>query len=48
MESQGAAGKVNVSAATYRLVKDDFQFTARGAVEIKNMEPMSMFFVEAS
>ncbi|MCB0635223.1 MAG: adenylate/guanylate cyclase domain-containing protein, partial [Lewinella sp.] len=46
MESQGSPGKVNVSAATYELVQEDFRFTARGMVEIKNMAPMKMYFVE--
>lgn len=45
MESAGAPGKVNVSAATYELVRDDFTFTPRGSVEIKNMAPMQMYFV---
>lgn len=46
MEKKGAAGKVNVSAATYELVQDDFQFVARGEVAVKNMAPMKMYFVE--
>ncbi len=46
MEKKGAAGKVNVSAATYELVQDHFQFEARGEVEVKNMAPMQMYFVE--
>lgn len=46
MEKKGAAGKVNVSAATYELIQDDFQCEARGEVEVKNMEPMQMYFVE--
>lgn len=46
MESQGAAGKVNISATTYEMVKNDFHFTARGEVEVKNMAPMKMYFVE--
>ncbi|MEL7424013.1 MAG: adenylate/guanylate cyclase domain-containing protein [Bacteroidota bacterium] len=48
MESQSAAGKVNVSAATYKLVQNDFTFTARGAVDLKNMAPMDMYFVEGA
>lgn len=48
MESQGTPGKVNVSAATHDLVQDDFKFTARGEVEIKNMAPMKMYFVEGA
>lgn len=48
MESQGAAGKVNVSGATYELIKEDFHFIARGEVEVKNMDPMKMYFVEGA
>ena len=46
MESAGAPGQVNVSEATYQLVKDDFQFEPRGSVAIKNMPEMRMYFVE--
>ncbi|MBL8000690.1 MAG: tetratricopeptide repeat protein [Flavobacteriales bacterium] len=47
MENCGLEGEVNVSAATYDLIKDNDQlsFTARGRVEVKGMGGMEMFFV---
>ncbi|MBK7946943.1 MAG: hypothetical protein IPJ85_17285 [Flavobacteriales bacterium] len=48
MESSGEAGRVNISAATYALVKDEagLAFSARGPVEAKGKGPMEMWFVE--
>jgi class 3 adenylate cyclase len=48
MENCGQEGEVNVSAATYDLIKDNEQlsFTARGRVEVKGMGGMEMFFVQ--
>lgn len=46
MESSGEAGKVNISSATYKLVKDIFQCTYRGKIEVKNKGKVAMYFVE--
>ncbi|MCC6412744.1 MAG: AAA family ATPase [Saprospiraceae bacterium] len=46
MESSGAAGKVNISEATYELVKDHFQCSHRGKIEAKNAGLVDMYFVE--
>jgi adenylate cyclase len=46
MESAGEAGKVNISGITYQLVKDKFNCTPRGHIEVKNMGKMDMYFVE--
>jgi class 3 adenylate cyclase len=46
MESSGEAGKVNISGATYELVKDNFQCTYRGKIEAKNKGEVEMYFVE--
>ncbi|MCB0769841.1 MAG: adenylate/guanylate cyclase domain-containing protein [Flavobacteriales bacterium] len=48
MESSGEPGKVNISEATYALVKDTagLTFTPRGKVEAKGKGEMEMFFVE--
>jgi adenylate cyclase len=46
MESSGEAGKVNISGATYQLVKDKFQCTYRGKIEAKNKGEVEMYFVE--
>lgn len=46
MESSGEAGKVNISEATYQLVKDEFRCIYRGAVPAKNKGMQKMYFVE--
>ena len=47
MESSGAPGEVNISEATYALVKDlpGLRFTPRGRVEAKGKGFLEMFFV---
>jgi class 3 adenylate cyclase len=45
MESSGIAGEVNVSGATYELIKDDFQCVYRGKVDTKNKGKSDMYFV---
>ncbi|MEB2787020.1 adenylate/guanylate cyclase domain-containing protein [Algoriphagus persicinus] len=46
MESSSEAGKINVSGATYELVKDHFSCTHRGKVLAKNKGEVDMYFVE--
>jgi len=48
MESSGEVGKVNISGATYELVKEKFQCTYRGKIPAKNKGEIDMYFVEAS
>jgi len=47
MESAGEVGKVNISQATYDLLKDDpdFTFESRGKIEVKGKGEMEMLFV---
>ncbi len=45
MESSGAAGMVNISGATYELVKDLFECEYRGKVQAKGKGEMDMYFV---
>ncbi|MGB0369001.1 MAG: adenylate/guanylate cyclase domain-containing protein [Flavobacteriales bacterium] len=47
MESSGEVGKVNISEATYELLKDDaqFSFESRGKIEAKGKGEMEMYFV---
>ena len=47
MESSGGVGKVNVSQATYELLKDDAQFSFESCekVEAKGKGEMEMYFV---
>lgn len=46
MEHSGEAGRVNVSAATYTRVKDYFNCSSRGKVEVKHNKVIEMYFVE--
>lgn len=47
MESAGVSGKVNISAATYELVKDKFNCTYRGEIAAKNKGELDMYFVDS-
>ena len=48
MESSGEVGKVNISEATYKLLKDDpdFTFKSRGKIEAKGKGEIEMYFVD--
>jgi class 3 adenylate cyclase len=46
MESNGEPGRVNISAATYELVKDRFECSYRGKIYAKNIGEIDMYFVE--
>lgn len=45
MESAAVAGQVNISRATYDLVKEDFKCEPRGEVSVKNRGTVEMFTV---
>ena len=45
MEQNGEAGKVNISEATYELVKDKFKTEYRGEIEAKNKGKLKMYFI---
>jgi adenylate cyclase len=45
MESSGEPGEVNISGATYELVKDYFECEHRGQIEAKNKGRIDMYFV---
>lgn len=45
MESNSTAGKVNISKATYELIKDRFDCVYRGEIDAKNRGKLKMFFV---
>ena len=45
MESSGEVGKVNISGATFDLVKNKFNCTYRGKIEAKNKGEIDMYFV---
>ncbi|MEM9822769.1 MAG: adenylate/guanylate cyclase domain-containing protein [Bacteroidota bacterium] len=46
MESGGAVGKVNISRATYELIKKDFDCQARGKFSVKNKGELEMYFAK--
>lgn len=48
MESSGEIGKVNISGATYELVKDKFKCIHRGKIQAKNKGEIDMYFVESA
>lgn len=45
MELHGEPGKINISANTYALVKDVFECSSRGKVQIKSKGEVDMYFV---
>ena len=46
MESSSQVGAINISAATYAHIKDDFECSYRGAISIKHGGEVEMYFVE--
>ncbi|MEH6512036.1 adenylate/guanylate cyclase domain-containing protein [Maribacter arcticus] len=46
MESLSDSGEINISEATYNLVKEVFECTYRGQMEVKNKGLMKMYFVK--
>jgi adenylate cyclase len=46
MESNGEQGKVNISAATYELIKDYYECSHRGKISAKNIGEIDMYFIE--
>lgn len=47
MESNGVAGRVNISESTYELVKDKFNCSYRGKINAKNVGDIDMYFVDS-
>jgi class 3 adenylate cyclase len=47
MESSGIPGKVNISGATYELVKDHFRCNYRGKIPAKNKGEIDMYIAES-
>ncbi|HEY0678124.1 MAG TPA: adenylate/guanylate cyclase domain-containing protein [Chitinophagaceae bacterium] len=46
MESSGVPGQVNISSATYELVKDQFNCIHRGKILAKNLGEIDMYLIE--
>ena len=45
MEQNSEPGRINISAATYELVKDQFNCEYRGEIAAKNKGMLKMYFV---
>ena len=45
MESQGVAGKIQVTRATYELIRDDFTLQRRGTITVKGRGTMETWFL---
>ena len=46
MEQNCEPGKINISQSTYNIIKDRFQCTFRGELNVKNKGMMNMYFVD--
>lgn len=46
MESNSVEGKINISENTYQLLKDKYNFTYRGIIDVKNSQSLKMYFLE--
>jgi class 3 adenylate cyclase len=45
MESHGEPGRIQITEATYNLLKEQYDFESRGQLEIKGKGLMSTYFV---
>jgi class 3 adenylate cyclase len=45
MESSGEPGKINISASTYELIKDEYDCIHRGEIPAKGKGVIDMYFV---
>ena len=45
MESNGEPGQINISSATYDLIKDEYECTHRGKIYAKNVGDIDMYFL---
>jgi class 3 adenylate cyclase len=46
MESQGEPDRIQISEATYQLIKDDFDTTLRGPIEVKGKGTLTTWYLE--
>jgi len=47
IESNGEAGRINISGTTYAHVKEEFKCTHRGKIDVKSYKNVDMYFVES-
>jgi class 3 adenylate cyclase/ActR/RegA family two-component response regulator len=48
MEQHGEAGKINISASTYSLIKDKYECIHRGKIEVKSKGGIDMYFIDGA
>ncbi len=48
MESSSEPGKINISEKTYLLIKDSFDCSYRGELEVKNKGMMKMYYINSA
>jgi hypothetical protein len=46
MESSGVPGRVNISAATYEIVKNKYACMYRGKINAKNVGDVDMYLID--
>lgn len=46
MESHGEPGRIQISEATWELVRDDFECIPRGKIDVKGRGPMNTWFLD--
>ncbi len=46
MESNGTPGEIQITRATYELLKDEFVCRARGTIEVKGKGQMETWYLE--
>jgi len=46
METNGEPGKINISSATYELIKEKYNCIYRGKIFAKNVGEIDMYFIE--
>ena len=47
MESHGQPEKVQISEATYHLIRDSFNCTKRGTIDVKGKGQMTVYFLDS-
>lgn len=48
MEQHSTAGKINISEATYTLVKEEFKCHLRGNIAVKNKGEVAMYYIDST
>ena len=46
MESHGEPGRIQITEATYRLIKDSFQTTLRGPIQVKGKGSLTTWYLD--